>query len=313
MLTRTNGPAWALASLLFAGGQLAAQDPDCFTPHTKLASQPETRQICHNSCPNSMPVTYTYKPCITVAENRECWYATADQITCNYFEQCFVLIATEDRACNPVPPTPPPPPPPDEDPGGCVNGEEYVEGDGCGSPIVVSARGNRLRLTSLWEGVHFDLDSDGIPELMAWTSPNEEDAFLVLDRNGDGMVDNGHELFGNFTPQPDSSTPNGFLALAVFDEPENGGNGDGLITAEDEIFAQLGFWIDRNHDGVSQPNELQAVSSTSAAAFNLRYRESRRTDGHGNSFRYTSTVEMEIGTDGPPRAYAVDVFFVTGN
>lgn len=180
----------------------------------------------------------------------------------------------------------------------------------CGSPILISVRGNRLSLTSAEDGVFFDLNSDGVAERTAWTAEGADDAFLVLDLSGNGLIDNGGELFGNFTPQPISATPNGFLALAVHDTPSFGGNQDGWITAEDLIYSDLEFWIDVNHDGISQSSEMRPVSHTRVVGFNLSYRESRRTDQYGNHFRYISTVEMERGGRGPRRKFAVDVFFV---
>jgi hypothetical protein len=78
---------------------------------------------------------------------------------------------------------------------------------------------------------------------MGWTA-NANNAFLVLDRNGDGVINGGAGMFGNFTPQPSSPNPNGFLALAVYDDPTNGGNGDGMIDARDQIFPNCGYgWM----------------------------------------------------------------------
>lgn len=119
------------------------------------------------------------------------------------------------------------------------------------TPIIVDVLGNGYRLTDAAGGVDFDLDADGQAESLSWTAPNSDDSFLALDRNGNGRIDNGAELFGSHTAQPAAWTPNGFAALAVFDE-----NHDGLINSAGPVFARLLLWRDENHDGASQPREL---------------------------------------------------------
>lgn len=166
-------------------------------------------------------------------------------------------------------------------------------------------------MTDVENGVAFDILSTGKPIQMAWTALGVDNAFLALP-SSDGRVYSSNQLFGNYTPQPKSASPNGFLALAVYDKPENGGNGDGVIDAHDQIFSSLRLWIDENHDGICQPEELYRLADKGVSSIDLQYRQSQRTDEFGNVFRYRARINQgSHQEEDPVGRTAYDVFFVT--
>jgi len=198
-----------------------------------------------------------------------------------------------------------------------------AKGSGCPplisseSPIIIDTLGEGFHLTSAAGGVMFDMSGSGHPLQIAWTAAGSQNAFLALP-GGDGLIHNGTQLFGNFTNQPASNHPNGFLALAEFDKPENGGNGDGVIDERDGVFSRLRLWIDENHDGVSQPDELRALLELGVYSLSLNYFESRREDQFGNQFRYKARVNPDQGRrdprdatpSGDPGRWTYDVFLI---
>ncbi len=185
------------------------------------------------------------------------------------------------------------------------------ERDECLSPIVIDVDGDGFALTDAQHGVFFDLTSDGVAERLSWTAADADDAWLCLDRDGDGQISVGREMFGNFTAQPEegSDEPHGFRALASFDRAGLGGNSDGAIDAKDAVFHRLRLWQDANHNGISEAWELHSLPTLDVAVIELDYKESKYVDAHGNEFRYRAKVRDAQGKKVGKWAY--DVFLVS--
>jgi hypothetical protein len=178
------------------------------------------------------------------------------------------------------------------------NACQFAGDPGPASPVVLDMAHNGIRLTSVQNGVLFDLDADGAPEQIAWTRLNSDDAWLAMDRNGNGKIDSGAELFGNFTPAyptPDENernpnAANGFEALRFLENPFDYGasRADERLDARDAAYARVLVWTDRNHNGISEPDELQSAAAAGLLSISLNYQESKREDRHGNQFRQKS-------------------------
>jgi hypothetical protein len=178
-------------------------------------------------------------------------------------------------------------------------------------PILIDLDNDGFHLAGLNDAVTFDLDADGQSDRISWTAFGTGDAFLVFDRNNNGVIDNGRELFGNATLLASGVTaPNGYEALIEFDDAALGGNGDSIISSSDAVWDLLQVWTDRDHDGISDTGELNNLDSAGIFEFDTRYKRSNKSDEHGNLFRFKSKamIRNEKGRIRPAVTY--DVFFV---
>ncbi|MCW2292450.1 Ca2+-binding RTX toxin-like protein [Pseudomonas sp. BIGb0408] len=162
-------------------------------------------------------------------------------------------------------PPPPPPPAPPEPPR---------------DPLSIDIdRNGSISTLHKDHGVHFDLDNSGFAESTSWVAPS--DGLLVLDRNDNGKIDGGAELFGTETKLTDGSFAfNGFEALADLDE-----NKDGMLSAADEVFSELRVWIDGNSDGISTEAELHTLTSLGIESISTQYQVAPKLDANGVEHR----------------------------
>ena len=156
-------------------------------------------------------------------------------------------------------------------------------------PLALDLDGNGIRTVAAnqFSGSLFDHDGDGIRTASGWVG--KEDGLLVYDRNGDGIINNGSELFGDATRLQNGGTAaHGFAALADLDD-----NSDGKIDAADKAFSSLRVWRDLNQDGISQEGELLTLEQAKVRSLNTQFRNTNRSLGDGNTLAqegsYTTT------------------------
>jgi hypothetical protein len=140
-------------------------------------------------------------------------------------------------------------------------------------PLILDLDGDGLEITPLANGVLFDANGDTIKTGTAWAGA--DDGMLVWDRNGNGLIDSGQELFGDETILANGKkAAHGFAALSELDTGSvvNGaavGASDGVFDAKDAQYANLRIWRDLNQDGISQANELKTLTDTGVASIKL--------------------------------------------
>lgn len=154
-------------------------------------------------------------------------------------------------------------------------------------PLILDLNGNGIELTDATKGggVRFDITADGKTENVSWAKAT--DGFLVYDRNGNGTIDNGKELFGD-----QNGAADGFAELAKFDA-----NGDNTIDNKDSIFAKLGVWQDANQNGVSETDEVKSLDGLGIKNIDL-FVDKARSMISNNLMTGYSSYQTASGTSG---------------
>ena len=187
-----------------------------------------------------------------------------------------------------------------------VEGQDYEVVDSSfrwSSPVILDIDGDGIELTSVENGVNFDLNADQQLDRTAWTQSSQgfDDAFLALDRNGNGQIDDGSELFGD-----QNDADNGYEELAKLDT-----NQDGQITSEDEAFSELKVWADMDGDGKVGKGEMKGLEEVGITSISTNYSGNvgEKFDKNGNDISLTSSFTMDVDGESVTRD-TVDAFFV---
>jgi hypothetical protein len=175
------------------------------------------------------------------------------------------------------------------------------------SPVIIDTTGKGFHFTDPRKGnyVSFDLKGDGTLMKLSWPEHGSGNAWLVLDRDGDGMIKDGKELFGNYTPHssppnfPNYPNPNGFVALDWYDLPAQGGDENAILDKRDAIWPKLRLWIDEHCyktpdlPCISQPYELHTLESEGVYSISLVWGGGWKTDAVGNVYKFHTLLNPE--------------------
>ena len=158
-------------------------------------------------------------------------------------------------------------------------------------PILLDLDGDGLETVGLnASNIHFDHDGDGVLTKTGWAG--RDDALLVWDRNANGRIDTGAELFGDFTVLPNGTlAPNGFAVLAALDA-----NNDGILDASDPAFAELKLWRDTSQDGQTGIGELISLQDAGIVSLNLAHTLKNQRLANGNTLSREGSFRRADGT-----------------
>ena len=157
------------------------------------------------------------------------------------------------------------------------------------TPLAIELYGEELLTTSVEDGVSFDMDGDGMAEQTAWLKKGS--GFLVWDKNGDGMVNDGTEMFGEATVMSDGKrAENGVEALKDLDSDNNN-----IINQYDELWGELRIWHDENSNGKTEEGELSLLSDWDIQSISLDFAEINLKDEADNKILFESEVVLENG------------------
>lgn len=176
-------------------------------------------------------------------------------------------------------------------------------------PLIIDLGQDGIHLGAPGIGIEFDFFGDGSKVATQWVAPYGNEAFLALDANQNGQIDNGSELFGRgILIGSDTRARHGFEELAQYDIIFNGGNFDGVIDQQDAVWQKLLLWNDLNADGISTPDELTPLHQSDITELQLNAKENARLDPAGNALRFWAWANANNVT-GDNKFKMVDVFF----
>jgi Ca2+-binding RTX toxin-like protein len=159
-------------------------------------------------------------------------------------------------------------------------------------PLILDLDGDGIETLSSNGKILFDNNSDGIATGIGWVG--RDDGFLVLDRNGNGQIDSGRELFGNDTQLASGEyATDGFAALNELDS-----NSDGIINSNDVAFTSLQVWRDIDSNGSSRSDELFSLTDLGITSISLAKTNDAYALGNGNSVSGTSSFIWADGRTG---------------
>jgi hypothetical protein len=157
-------------------------------------------------------------------------------------------------------------------------------------PLILDLVGDGIETTNVKDGAYFDHDGNGFAEQTGWAS--SDDGLLVMDKNGNGVIDDGKELFGDQTILSNGQRANdGFQALAELDS-----NSDGIIDINDTVFPNLRIWQDIDGDGYSAEDELFTLDEMGIQSINVAYTNTNISDAQGNKQVQAGTFTKTDGS-----------------